>query len=103
MLPVLPPDETLALLRRRSKLIEESATTLAAQIEEAGRQGLPTIFLIETEYRLALIKAERQFVIELIGRMEKGWGPLELWRGLHRDREATLAKLYREFGGGPMS
>jgi DNA-binding PadR family transcriptional regulator len=103
LLPVLPPDDALALLRRRLELIEGSATTLAAQIEAAARQGLPPIFLIETEYRLALIKAEQQFVVEMIGRMEKGWGPLELWRDLHRDREATLAKLYREFGGGPMN
>jgi DNA-binding PadR family transcriptional regulator len=103
LLPVLPPDEALALLRRRLELVERNAATLARQIEEVGRHDFPPLFLIETEYRLALIKAEQQFVAQLIGRIEHGWGPLEMWRGFHEDREATIAKLYREFGGAPMT
>jgi hypothetical protein len=39
----------------------------------------------------------------LITRIENGWGPVELWRGFHQNREATMAKLYREYGGGPMT
>jgi DNA-binding PadR family transcriptional regulator len=103
LLPVLPPDEALTLLRRRSELIDEAATTLARHIDELGRSSLPPLFLIETEYRLALIKAEQHFVADLVRRIEGGWGPLELWRGIHDDREATMAKLYREFGGEPLS
>jgi DNA-binding PadR family transcriptional regulator len=103
LLPVLPPDEALALLRRRLQLIESNRAALSRQIDEVGRQNIPPLFLIETEYRLALIKAEQQFVAEFVHRIESGWGPLELWRGIHNDREATLAKLYREFGGAPMS
>jgi hypothetical protein len=61
------------------------------------------LFLVENEYRLALIKAEQRFIAELITRIESGWGPLELWHGFHRNREATLAKLYRDYGGGPMT
>jgi len=48
------------------------------------------------------MKTEQQFVAELIRRIESGWGPLELWRGFHEDREATIANLYRKFGGAPM-
>ena len=40
---------------------------------------------------------------DLIRRIESGWGPIELWRGIHEDREATLAKLYGRFGGAPMT
>jgi hypothetical protein len=58
--------------------------------------------LVETEYRIALMKAELAFVAELIRRIESGWGPLELWRGFHEDREATLSRLYQEYGGAPM-
>jgi DNA-binding PadR family transcriptional regulator len=103
LLPVLPPDEALALLRRRLELIEQNSTALTQQIEAIADRNFPPLFLIETEYRLALIKGEQHFVAELIRRIENGWGPLELWRGIHEDREATLAKLYREFGGAPMS
>jgi len=103
LLPILPPDEALALLRQREKLIEQSVAVLAGQIAGISAQNFPPLFLVETEYRLALMKAEQAFVAELIGRIESGWGPLALWRGFHQDREATLKKLYREYGGAPMN
>ena len=57
--------------------------------------NFPALFLIESEYRLAMLRAELQFVAELIRRIENGWGPLDLWRGFHEDREATIAKFYK--------
>jgi hypothetical protein len=103
LLPVLPPDEALTLLRQRLTRVEAKATELERQSAQAGAQNFPPLFLVENEYRLALIKAEQRFIAELITRIESGWGPLELWRGFHRNREATLAKLYRDYGGGPMT
>ena len=103
LLPVLPPDEVLALLRRRLELIEDNCAIVSRQIEQAKTANFPPLFLIESEYRLALMQAERQFVAQLVGRIENGWGPLDLWRGFHEDREATMAKLYKQFGGAPMS
>jgi DNA-binding PadR family transcriptional regulator len=103
LLPVLPPDEALALLRWRLTLIEQNCEALTRQIEQVSLQNIPPLFLIETEYRLALVKAEQHFVAELIARIENGWGPLDMWRGFHENREATIAKLYREFGGAPMT
>ena len=103
LLPVLPPDEALALLRQRLNLIAQNAAALERQITDVSVANLPPLFLVETEYRLALIKAEQAFVAALIQRIENGWGPLELWRGIHHDREATMAKLYSEFGGAPMT
>jgi len=103
LLPVLPPDEALALLRRRLELIEDDAAVLARQIEQVGAANFPALFLIESEYRLAMIKAEQQFVAELVRRIESGWGPRDLWQGIHQDREAAVAKLDRQFGGSSMS
>jgi DNA-binding PadR family transcriptional regulator len=103
LLPVLPPDEALALLRQRLTRIEAKATQLERQSAHLGVQNFPPLFLIENEYRLALVKAEQRFIAELITRIEGGWGPLELWRGFHQNREATLARLYRDYGGGPMT
>jgi DNA-binding PadR family transcriptional regulator len=98
LLPVLPPDAALTLLHKRLTAIERNAGALAAQIGEAHERGLPPVFAVETEYRLALMEAEQRFVGDLIGRIESGWGPREVWRGLHDDRDATLTELYREFG-----
>lgn len=101
LLPVLPPDEALMLLRQRLHALEQNAAALAGQME--GLSDLPPLFLIEAEYRLILLKAEKTFVADLVRRIAGGWGPLDVWRGFHEDREATLEKLYRQFGGGPMT
>jgi DNA-binding PadR family transcriptional regulator len=103
LLPVLPPDEALVLLRQRLTRIEAKVAALESHFREPDVQRVPPLFLIENEYRLALVKAERLFIADVIKRIENGWGPLELWRGIHQDREATMAKLYREFGGEPMT
>ncbi len=103
LLPVLPPDEAVALLRRRLELIEDNAAVLARQIEQVGAANFPALFLVESEYRLAMTRAEQQFVADLIRRIEGGWGPLDLWRGFHHDPEATIAKLYKQYGEAPMS
>ena len=103
LLPVLPPDEALALLQRRLELIEDDAGVLTRQIEQVGLANFPALFLIESQYRLAMLRAEQQFVAELVRRIESGWGPLELWRGFHEDREATIAKFYKQHGDAPMT
>jgi DNA-binding PadR family transcriptional regulator len=103
LLPVLPPDEAVALLRQRLHLIEQNVKGLSGHLEGIGAQDFPPLFLVESEYRLALLKTEQAFVAELIRRIESGWGPVELWRGIHEDREATMAKIYQRFGGAPMS
>jgi hypothetical protein len=66
-LPVLPPKEALALLHRWLELIERNLLALARQIKAVGRQGLSPLFL---EHRLALMKAEEQFVAGLVWRMD---------------------------------
>ena len=44
----------------------------------------PPLFVVETEFKLALIRAELAFVNELLRRInEEGWGPVDLWRELH--------------------
>ncbi|HEX3504920.1 MAG TPA: PadR family transcriptional regulator [Xanthobacteraceae bacterium] len=103
LLPVLPPDEALALLRQRLMRIEAKTVEIETHLETPELKSIPPLFLVESEYRLALLKAEQRFVADLIKRIESGWGPLELWRGVHEDREATMARIYKEFGGAPMT
>ena len=102
LMPVLPPDEAIALLRDRAlRLAGEAArleTSLAAVAElpwpaVAGTHQLPPallkqrrfppLFTVEAEYRLAMVRAEQTFVTELIRRfVDDGWGPVELWRDM---------------------
>jgi DNA-binding PadR family transcriptional regulator len=102
LMPVLPPDEAIALLRDRAlRLAGEAArleTALAAVAELpwpaiAGTHQLPAallkqrrfppLFTVEAEYRLAMVRAERVFVTELIRRfVDDGWGPVDLWRDM---------------------
>jgi DNA-binding PadR family transcriptional regulator len=104
LLPVVSPDEALTLLRRRLELLEDNAAVLARQLEQiSAAANFPPLFLVEGEYRLAMLKAEQKFVADLVRRIENGWGPVELWRGIHQDHEATIAKLYKQFGDAPMS
>ncbi|WP_327039364.1 PadR family transcriptional regulator [Micromonospora maris] len=66
LLSLLPPDEAVEVLRRRSAAlagqIEETRTTVA----EARADGLAWIYLVEEEYTIALLEAERRFVADLI-------------------------------------
>jgi DNA-binding PadR family transcriptional regulator len=103
LLPVLPPDQALVLLRQRLARLHAKIGEIEALHSAPQLADFPPLFLIESEYRLALLKAEQHFVADVVKRIESGWGPLELWRGIHEDREATMAKIYKEFGGAPMS
>ena len=52
----------------------------------------PAILVVENEYRLTLVKAELDFVTELVRRItEQGWGPASLWR----DMQASCERAYR--------
>jgi DNA-binding PadR family transcriptional regulator len=101
LLPVLAPDEAVALLRDRVLQLSGTAAQLQTHLAEvlgqdlsavAGTQALPAalasqkfppLFVVEAEYRLALIKAELAFVTELVRRIvEDSWGPRELWRNI---------------------
>ncbi|MGC5030729.1 PadR family transcriptional regulator [Micromonospora sp. DT229] len=66
LLSLLPPDEAVEVLRRRTAAlagqIEETRTTVA----EARADGLAWIYLVEEEYSIALLEAERRFVADLI-------------------------------------
>jgi DNA-binding PadR family transcriptional regulator len=111
LMPVLPPDEAVSLLRQRALQLSGTVWQMEAQLAElaqtdlsalTGKQDLPPalagqkfppLFSVEAEYRLALIKAELAFVNELVRRItEEGWGPVDLWR----DVQAASAKQHEK-------
>ena len=102
LLPVLPPEEAVTLFRNRALRLSAEATRIEAHLAELAQQEVPVLpeelppqlvgrkfpplFVVETEFTLALIKAELAFVNELLRRItEEGWGPLDLWRELQAD------------------
>ena len=111
LLPVLPPEEAIALLRQRALRLSAEAARVEAHLAALAQQELPVpreqlppqlvgkkfppLFVVETEFALALIKAELAFVNELVGRItEEGWGPVELWREL----QAAYARHHEPLG-----
>ena len=111
LLPVLPPDEAVALLRHRALRLSAEATRIEAHLAELTQQEVPVppeelppqlvgkkfppLFVVESEFELALIKAELAFVNELVRRItDEGWGPVGLWREL----QAVCARQHEANG-----
>jgi DNA-binding PadR family transcriptional regulator len=111
LMPVLPPDEAVSLLRQRALQLSGRVWQMEAQLAELAQtdlaaltggkelppalagQKFPPLFSVEAEYRLALVKAELAFVNELVRRItEDGWGPVDLWR----DVQAMSAKQHEK-------
>jgi len=112
LMPVLPPDEAVALLRQRALQLGGKVWQMEGQLAELAQQDIfavtgaqdlpaplaqqkkfPPLFVVEAEYRVALIKAEFAFVNELVRRIvDEGWGPVEMWR----DMQATCARQHEK-------
>ena len=61
---------------------------MQAEIKGAAAINLPALFLIESEYALALVRAERVYVKGLIRGIETGeLDGVEQWRRWHMDRK----------------
>jgi DNA-binding PadR family transcriptional regulator len=118
LMPVLPPEEAVQLLRDRAVQLAGKVAQMEAELAHIAGQELsavagpeeklpaelvglkfPPIFVVESEYRLALIKAELAFVNELIRRItEEGWGPVGLWRDIQAKSERQHVSPSNEGG-----
>ncbi|GAA4531543.1 MULTISPECIES: PadR family transcriptional regulator [Nonomuraea] len=94
LIGALPPDQVVELLRRRLERLAAQRAEIAALIEDTVGSGMPELFVVEEEYRLALLEAETAFVERFVRRItdpETGWGPQ--WARAHAAWSAD--------GGGP--
>lgn len=71
LIAVLSPKETIELLEQRLGALAEEADAIRKGVRAASEQGVDWIYLIEEEYRLAVVKTEQRFVKELIGSLGK--------------------------------
>lgn len=87
VLAVLHPDEATALLRRRLELLEEQTAAERAALAEHLRT-VPRLFLVESEYDLAIQEAEAAWIRGLLAELASGGYPgLDQWRAFHETGE----------------
>jgi DNA-binding PadR family transcriptional regulator len=102
---VLSPRELTDLLEQRLDALEAANAEYQAGLETWGA-GLPRLFLIESEYHLALRRAETEWVRGLLTEFTDGTFPgLADWQKFHDTGElpaeiAALAETEREEAAG---
>ncbi|MEZ0446453.1 PadR family transcriptional regulator [Cellulomonas sp. ICMP 17802] len=83
-LPLLGPDDVVRLLRLRLGSLERQVAGIEATLADAAAMGLPAIFSLESEYEVAMVRAELAFVTTLATSIADGsFEGVELWRDLH--------------------
>jgi DNA-binding PadR family transcriptional regulator len=93
LIAALPPGEVTELLGGRLRRLAEQRTEIRGLIDTALARGLHPLFLVEEDYRLALLDAESSFVerfIEQITHPQTGWGPL--WAQFHGEQPTTIER-----------
>jgi DNA-binding PadR family transcriptional regulator len=90
LIAALPPGEVVELLASRLDRLASQRAEIRDLIGTAQAGGLHPLFLVEEEYRLALMEAEAAFVKRFIGQItdpQTGWGPL--WAQFHGEPFTT--------------
>jgi len=91
LIAALPPSEVVPLLRHRLDRLHEASAEIRSLIDTTLDRGVPELFLVEEEYRLALLAAETAFIKELIGKItdtRAGWAAE--WARFHDQSTAPL-------------
>jgi DNA-binding PadR family transcriptional regulator len=70
LIGALPPNEVVPLLQHRLTRLSERRTEIRDLIDSTLAQGVPELFLVEEEYRLALLEAETAFAERFISKIE---------------------------------
>jgi DNA-binding PadR family transcriptional regulator len=98
LLPCLPPDDVRALLNDRVQATELALVAERSVIDHAYERGIPRLFAVEAEYRIAMREAELAFTRELAEAIGSGsLDGLAMWRGYHAEPDRP-AKRLREAG-----
>src|SRR5690606_23680878 len=72
LIAMLSPEEVAALLRARLASLDAEIRTREASLAGAATAGLPELFLVEADYRLAMLRAERVWIDRFADRLERG-------------------------------
>jgi DNA-binding PadR family transcriptional regulator len=89
-LPALPPEEACVLLDERVQRLEEEVEEKGSLLDSVKEQGLPRLFLIESEHELILRDAELRWVRELVREIRDGEiEGMRQWEAFHSETAAT--------------
>src|SRR5215211_5786227 len=92
-LPALPPGEATALLAERVRLLEEEVEEKRSLLDEVMEEGLPRLFLIESEHELILREAELRWVRDLVREISDGTlGGMAEWEAFHAEDAGRTRK-----------
>lgn len=95
VMAAVSPDEVTPLLQQRLAGVEE-AIAAARKTLETYSEKVPRLFLIETEYDVAMLRAEAEWMRSLIGELADGTLPgIDQWREVHETGQvpADLVEL----------
>jgi len=98
---ILPPDELAGLLRQRLDTLDAANAEQQAELETVETQ-IPRLFMIESEYFLAMRRAEADWVRALVKEFTDGTFPgLDDWRQFHQTGQLPddVLALYEQEGG----
>ena len=98
LMSVIHPDELTGLLAERLQAMEIEIAATTGIVEHAVSRRLPRLFLLETEYGLAMKRAEADWVRALIGELADGTFPdLKFWRSFTETGEFPEELLSTEW------
>jgi len=63
---LVPPKQAIAALKRRAQTLERQLEADTATLTQVRKSGLPRLFLVDDEYRLAMARAELAWVRALL-------------------------------------
>jgi DNA-binding PadR family transcriptional regulator len=90
LIGALPPSEVVSLLGRRLTRLAELHAEARSVIDTSLAANVHPLFLVEEDYRVAMLDAESAFVTQFIGRItspDSGWGTL--WADFHGESPST--------------
>jgi DNA-binding PadR family transcriptional regulator len=88
LLAALPPEEVVELLGARAERLGGQMKELRGCLDQVLASGVPPLFLVEAEYRIAQLKSEREFVNKVLRRIvEEDWASVKQWKEAHARRE----------------
>ena len=88
----ISPDQAVALLTARAARLRMELGSVEAGLAYSREIGLPELFVVEEEYRKALMEAELAFVTALATRIENDeLGGTRAWRRMHELHEQGIS------------
>jgi DNA-binding PadR family transcriptional regulator len=72
LLALLTPEEALRELETRVAALEDEAVRIDSQFGRAAAEGLPRLFMLETEYQRATLAAELEWVRAVVDDLRTG-------------------------------